>query len=96
MADADDGGRVRAPSVKSSISLSWLSGSSAEVASSSTMMSGSMQQNSRECQPLLLAARQRLVPGRIFVDAVGEVAEPDMLQASGDLLDRLFSSGGVG
>ena len=52
MADADERRSVPAAWLRSSISLSWLSGSSAAVASSSTMMSGlcrKMRANARRC-----------------------------------------------
>ena len=40
----------------------------------------------REGEALLLAARQRLLPGAFLVDAVQQVAEPDRLQRFAHLL----------
>jgi hypothetical protein len=44
-----------------------------------------MEKNARESQSLLFAARQYLVPGRIFSEAVDEMFEADQSQCSGYL-----------
>ena len=71
-----------------SIILSWLFSSSAEVASSSTMMSGLCSSSAREGEPLLFAARQRLVPRRLLLDPLLEMIQADLVQGLADLFDR--------
>ena len=73
-------------SLRSFISLSWLSGSSAEVASSSTIRLGLWIDEAREGEALLLAARQRLLPGAFLVQAIEQMAEPDRFERLADLL----------
>jgi hypothetical protein len=50
---------------------------------------GPVEQDSRECQPLLLAAGQYLVPGRRFADMVDQVSEADERQCPCDLAGLL-------
>ena len=45
-----------------------------------------VQEDAGEGEALLLAARQGLVPGRLLVDALDQMAEADMLEGFGDLL----------
>ena len=45
--------------------------------------------------PLLLAARQNLVPRRVLLDAIHEVAEPDQIENARDLLDATVGVGRV-
>ena len=67
--------------------MSWLAGSSAEVASSSTTMSGRWRRIRANASLCFLATGQYLVPGRILTDAVDEMFETDKLQRSRDLID---------
>ena len=54
---------------------------------------GPMQQDPRERESLLLAARERLVPGRFLVEPIDQVAEPDGLDASATSSISLLSAG---
>ena len=49
-----------------------------------------MKQDPRECQPLLLAPRQYLVPGRVLLDAVNQVVEADEFQCPPNFLYIFF------
>ena len=56
-----------------------------------------MKQNAGEGYPLLLAAGQRLVPRRVFLDLLLEVAEADLVQRLADFLDApVFGGGRIG
>jgi hypothetical protein len=49
-----------------------------------------VQKDAGKGEPLLLAARQGLIPGRIFFDAVPEMAQADAFQRLGNLFGGLF------
>ena len=53
-----------------------------------------VQEDAGEGETLLLAARQRLVPRRLVLDALDQMVEADALEGFGDLLD-LAALGGV-
>lgn len=47
-----------------------------------------MQQQAREGEALLFAARQRLVPWRFFLDPVGKIGKANLVECDLDLFDR--------
>ena len=48
---------------------------------------GLVQENAREGQPLLLAAGEDLVPGRVLLEAADEMRKADQLERPGNFLD---------
>ena len=64
----------------------WLSSSSAEVDSSMMMMSGGCDEEAREGEALLLAAREDAVPGVLLVEARDEMGEAAALERLGEEL----------
>jgi hypothetical protein len=58
---------------------------------------GIVQKQPREGEPLFFASRQRLVPRRVFLDFVLEMAEADLVERFADLLQApIFGGARIG